>query len=280
MFSSHSLCPVGDATPSRNSVTDFGGVFTAAGMALLLSFTILFGMQNDTMMSVQSGSPPHAGIKRNDAVAMSNTPPVWRRLRDDLRLPEQALDFSEAGMSSKELMARWEPYVKEASKRFALPVDWIKAVMKVESGGRTLLAGRPIESSAGALGVMQMMPDTYALMREKYNLGADVSDPHDNLIAGAAYLRELHKRYGYPNMFAAYNAGPGRLKDHLVTRRPLPAETQAYICNVTKLAGQPVKITPVKATPVKIVSAKHFTTKTENRVHVIYGTTNSENEVD
>jgi hypothetical protein len=56
-------------------------------------------------------------------------------------------------------------------------------------------------------------------------------------LAGAAYLRELHDRYGAYGFLAAYNAGPTRYEDHLTTVRPLPAETRAYVADVVPLIG-------------------------------------------
>ncbi|MDP1961046.1 MAG: lytic transglycosylase domain-containing protein, partial [Reyranella sp.] len=58
-----------------------------------------------------------------------------------------------------------------------------------------------------------------------------------NIAAGAAYLRELHDRYGAPGFLAAYNAGPGRYENHLATGRPLPSETQSYVAAVASLIG-------------------------------------------
>lgn len=126
-------------------------------------------------------------------------------------------------------MARWEPYIAEASTRFGLPESWIAAVMRAESGGRTTLDGEPITSSAGAMGLMQIMPNTYAGLRERYGFGPDAYDPHDNILAGAAYLRALYQRYGYPDLFAAYNAGPGRFDSYLSGQSPLPSETKSYL---------------------------------------------------
>jgi soluble lytic murein transglycosylase-like protein len=50
------------------------------------------------------------------------------------------------------------------------------------------------------------MPETWAELRLRYGLGADPYDPHDNITAGTAYLRELHDRYGERGVLAAYNA--------------------------------------------------------------------------
>jgi hypothetical protein len=90
----------------------------------------------------------------------------------------------------------------------------------------------------GAMGLMQLMPQTYNDMRVEHGLGKDPYDPHDNIMAGAAYLRFLRAKYGYPAMFAAYNDGPGNLEARMMGRGLLPLETQNYMVNITNaLAG-------------------------------------------
>jgi hypothetical protein len=123
-------------------------------------------------------------------------------------------------------------FVAEASQRFGIPVSWIRAVMHAESFDDV----RAI-SPKGALGLMQIMPGTWAELRQRYHLGADPYDAHDNVMAGAGFLRELHDRYGAPGFLAAYNAGPGRWDDYLATRRPLPAETRAYLARLAPIIG-------------------------------------------
>jgi hypothetical protein len=121
-------------------------------------------------------------------------------------------------------------FVTEASKRFGVPEHWIRGVMHVESGGK-----QRSRSSKGAMGLMQIMPKTWAELRARHGLGADPYDPRDNILAGAAYIRELSDRYGAPGFVAAYNAGPGRYERHLATGRPLPDETQAYVATLTPM---------------------------------------------
>jgi soluble lytic murein transglycosylase-like protein len=128
---------------------------------------------------------------------------------------------------------RWQVEIDEASRRFGLPEAWIRRVIDAESGGRTRLHGRPIESSAGAMGLMQLMPGTWREMRAAHGLGGDPHDPRDNILAGTAYLRAMYDRFGYPGLFAAYNAGPARYADHLATGRVLPSETRLYVARVT-----------------------------------------------
>jgi hypothetical protein len=130
------------------------------------------------------------------------------------------------------LIERWEPFIAEAAQRFAIPQGWIRAVMHSESGGRTALGGQPITSVAGAMGLMQLMPGTYADMRSRYGLGRDSYDPHDNVLAGAAYLGLMYRQYGYPSLFAAYNAGPARFDGYLLGGKALPNATLAYVGSI------------------------------------------------
>lgn len=127
---------------------------------------------------------------------------------------------------------QWQRIIEEAADRFGIPDAWIRGVMRAESGGRTQINGKPITSPKGAMGLMQVMPDTYRDLRVQYGLGADAYDPRDNILAGAAYLRQMYERYGYPSLFAAYNAGPKRLDDFLLRGRSLPRETLAYVGNI------------------------------------------------
>ena len=120
-----------------------------------------------------------------------------------------------------------EIHVAEASRRFRIPAAWIWAVMRVESAGDARAL-----SKKGAMGLMQIMPATWILLRDRLGLGVDPFDPRDNILAGAAYLRDLHDRYGTRGFLAAYNAGPGRYEDHLAGRQSLPAETVDYVSTV------------------------------------------------
>lgn len=132
---------------------------------------------------------------------------------------------------------QWQGIIGEAAQRFGIPDAWIRRVIQAESGGRTQLNGKPITSPKGAMGLMQVMPETYRNIRAQYGLGSDAYDPHDNILAGAAYLRQMYDRYGYPSLFAAYNAGPKRLEDFLFGGRALPRETLDYVSGIVPGAG-------------------------------------------
>ena len=124
-------------------------------------------------------------------------------------------------------------HIAEASQRFGIPEHWIVAVLRAESAGDVRAV-----SSAGAMGLMQVMPDTWTGLRVRYGLGRDPYDPRDNIFAGTAYLREMFDRYGnVAAMLAAYNAGPGRYDEYVATGRTLPAETRAYVAALAPILG-------------------------------------------
>ncbi len=126
----------------------------------------------------------------------------------------------------------WGPYIREAAARFAVPETWVRGVMHQESGGQ-----EDVISWAGAMGLMQVMPDTYDGLRQRYNLGDDPFDPHNNILAGTAYLREMYDRFGSPGFLAAYNAGPNRLDKYLTQGTPLPTETVNYVASIAPRLG-------------------------------------------
>lgn len=140
---------------------------------------------------------------------------------------------------------RYADFIAEAAERFDIPAAWIRAVMRVESDGDARST-----SPKGAMGLMQIMPQTWAELRVHYGLGDDPYDPHDNIMAGAAYLRELFDRYGNPGFLAAYNAGPGRYETSR-KGRPLPQETRAY---VDKVAPEIARAGPERDAPIPSTS--------------------------
>lgn len=115
---------------------------------------------------------------------------------------------------------------RSAARKYALPAEFVAGVMKAESGLNPAAV-----SPKGAIGLMQLMPDTAR------NLGADPTKPDENADAGTRYLRDLLAKYeNDPNQvvlaLAAYNAGPAAVeKYHGV---PPYAETHDYILRVLK----------------------------------------------
>ena len=174
-------------------------------------------------------------------MTMSCTPPASGRcgarrrilflLLSGLFLPVTATQPLLAQTDVAEHAIAAHPYaaqVTEASQRFGIPTTWIMAVMRAESAGDLGAV-----SSAGAMGLMQVMPDTWAGLRIRHGLGRDPYEPRDNILAGTAYLREMWGRYGdVAAMLAAYNAGPARYDEYRLADRPLPAETRAYVATL------------------------------------------------
>ncbi|KAB0672293.1 lytic transglycosylase domain-containing protein [Oryzomonas sagensis] len=117
-----------------------------------------------------------------------------------------------------------EPIIAKASRRYGVETGLIKAVIKAESNFNPTAV-----SSAGARGLMQLMPGTAR------SLGVnDAFDPEQNVMAGTRFLRDLLDRYNgnVDSALAAYNWGPGN-----VDRRPdrMPRETQNYLVRVKQL---------------------------------------------
>lgn len=168
---------------------------------------------------------------------------------DPLRLALAPLVLAVPGPVSADAVARWQPFIAEASLRFGIPEAWIVRVMRAESGGITEIDGRPIRSSKGAIGLMQLMPGTWNDMRAELGLGADPDDPRDNILAGTRYLRLMYDRFGYPGLFAAYNAGPRRYADWLAGRAVLRDETIAYVAKVAPGGDVAANLAPKSPPP-------------------------------
>lgn len=134
----------------------------------------------------------------------------------------------------------YAPHVAEASQRFGIPELWIWAVMRAESRGNSRAV-----SPAGAMGLMQIMPGTWAMLTERHRLGSDPFEVRANILGGTAYLRAMWDRYGDVSlMLAAYNAGPGRADDYANGRRRLPAETVSYVAQISPSLGMPSTAAP------------------------------------
>ena len=186
-----------------------------------------------------SAAATHLGRERarpracGRSVKSSASPRCWRRRRcSHLHRARRNRRYGSRDRRRYHAIDRFAAFIAEASRRFDVPIPWIRAVMHVESIGDVRA-----RSPKGAMGLMQIMPETYATLRARYALGANPYDPRDNILAGAAFLRELHDRYGTPGFLAAYNAGPARYEEHLRTGRPLPLETQRYVAMLAPIVG-------------------------------------------
>lgn len=141
-------------------------------------------------------------------------------------LPEMSGSASPAGLSASiPAGSQWlEPIIAKASSRYGVDAGLIKAVIKAESNFNPNAV-----SSAGARGLMQLMPATAR------GLGVSNSfDPEQNIMAGTRFLRDLLDRYSgnLDSTLAAYNWGPGNVDKH---PDRLPRETRNYLTRVKQL---------------------------------------------
>ncbi|MFW6378940.1 MAG: transglycosylase SLT domain-containing protein [Guyparkeria sp.] len=113
--------------------------------------------------------------------------------------------------------------VEAQAERQGVPTEWIYSIMRRES-----LFMRDIGSGAGAQGLMQLMPGTARWINRQAGLGLStdrLSDPDTNVAFGTAYIGQMAERFEgqYPLATAAYNAGPGRVRDWMPAV-PLPGD--------------------------------------------------------
>ena len=209
----------------------FGGGFELAQLskatAIRLGITLrgLACMSGVALLSACAGHPQ----------VTSNAPVVNQSDEAALYRARARANYTPPGPPSDP----WGPYINEASTRFDVPPVWIREVMHVESHGYQFRpTGELTTSPVGAMGLMQLMPETYDDLRVQYSLGSDAYEPHDNIMAGTAYLRQMYDAFGAPGFLAAYNAGPRRLQDYLSNHAPLPEETRRYVSMIgTRIAG-------------------------------------------
>jgi len=128
---------------------------------------------------------------------------------------------------------RFVSLIVEASARFSIPASWIRAVTKIESEGE-----RRATSPRGALGLMQLMPGNWVERSARYGLDLDTFYARDNILAGTAYLKEMHDRFGSAGFLAAYHAGPWRYQQHLVTGKVASIRSYGLRRGGHTIAGQ------------------------------------------
>ena len=145
----------------------------------------------------------------------------------------------------------WQDAIAEASQRYEIPEQWIRSVIATESGGKTGAV-----SAKGAMGLMQIMPNTWNNLSLSHDFDADPFNPRANIMAGTAYLKAMRDRFGYPALFAAYNAGPERYTSFLRTGKPLPSETQSYVHAVERRLADGKNSSGQEADAVHLSGAK------------------------
>jgi soluble lytic murein transglycosylase-like protein len=133
-----------------------------------------------------------------------------------------------AGPIQHQLFKQYREHIQEASTRYSIPTTLIRAVMAVESNFNPKAV-----SSAGAMGLMQLMPQTASEMGV-----SDPYDPRQNILGGARYLRVMANQYSGDLVLtlAAYNAGHTHVSRYMDV--PPFAETQDYVRRVLSLYAE------------------------------------------
>src|SRR5215203_4946922 len=122
--------------------------------------------------------------------------------------------------------------LESAARSYELPLEFFTRLIWRESRFRPAAIGPRTRGGGRAQGIAQFMPRTAA---ERGLL--DPFDPVQALPKSAEFLRELADQFGNLGLAAAaYNAGPGRLREFLSARRPLPAETRNYVLAITGIS--------------------------------------------
>ncbi len=184
----------------------------AAGWALLLTAALV---------PLSSADPAHADIYRSvgpdGVISFSSTPKRGAKLYTRTPAPAATAPRSLAGDP-----ARFDQHIRDAATLYQIPVELVRAVIKVESNFDPRALSR-----ANARGLMQLIPETAERMLVK-----DVFDPRENIFGGTRYLRVLANLFNgdLELTLASYNAGEGAVM-RFGGIPPYP-ETQDYVAKV------------------------------------------------
>lgn len=180
---------------------------------------------------IQSPNPDSLKVLESqpvvDAVKVSDAPEVAQVVEPPAK-PVTDFTFdedfqTEIPVRTAEIIPRGgtESIIEAAARKFGVDSDLVKAIATAESG-----INQNAISSVGAVGVMQLMPETAE------GLGVDPYDERENIYGGAHYLRQLLDKFdgNLSQAIAAYNAGPGAVQHYGGV--PPYAETQNYVGRV------------------------------------------------
>lgn len=148
-------------------------------------------------------------------------------IRNALRQPAEKGSSSSSGETKPSLYSKYIDKIRELANRYGVSQTLVSAVARAESSFNPYAVSRK-----GAVGIMQLMPDTARLYGVENRFNA-----HENLEAGVRHLKYLNKRYNgnLPLILAAYNAGEEAVRKHKGV--PPFRETRQYIQRVMKLMG-------------------------------------------
>ena len=174
-----------------------------------------FSLQNQQLPGMDFASKLQQEIDKNVTSAASKAHAA-QRVRET-----SAAEHTTAAAQERFANPELARVIHSAAQKYAVDPKLVSAVAEVESGG-----DQNAVSPAGAVGVMQLMPDTAA------GLGINPYDMKSNVEGGAKYLREMLDTFDgdVKKAVAAYNAGPNAVKAYGGV--PPYAETQNYVTSV------------------------------------------------
>lgn len=165
---------------------------------------ILSGLLRERLSEIQSQLPSFVRLVKDTDTSFG-----------DVLSSEISENKSDQSLSAGD----YEGLIEAASRKYNISSNVIKAVIKAESGFNSTAV-----SKVGAMGLMQLMPDTAEALGVK-----DAFDPSENIDAGAKYLKNMLSEFGgnLELALAAYNAGPNSVKKY--GGIPPYEETQNYV---------------------------------------------------
>lgn len=181
-----------------------------------------------TTASVASGGEIRTWVDKDGVIHFSNQGSGASGRSGAARGAGRARGGERAAASHDERFLLYDEHIREAAALYQIPEALVRAVIKVESNYYEQAV-----SSAGARGLMQLMPGTAAMMQV-----TDIDDPRQNIFGGVRYLRVLANFFNgnLVHTIAGYNAG-----QNAVTRHggipPYP-ETQQYVTRVLYWYGR------------------------------------------
>lgn len=132
---------------------------------------------------------------------------------------------------------KWAPVILAAEKQYGIPVGLLARQAYEESGYRTSVINGTQPSSAGALGILQLMPQYFTSVQVPIPFSDGAVE--GQIAQAAGYMRQLYNQFGnWGYALAAYNAGPGTVNNVLNGTQPLPLQTKNYVSQI--LADVPV----------------------------------------
>ncbi len=177
------------------------------------------------MLPATLGGEIYSYVDQYGVAHFSNVPTSRRYKYVEPEMTEtESLSFGTRRIFRTTRHDRYDDVIREAARTHGIRFELLKAIIRVESGFDPYAI-----SSAGAMGLMQLMPENCDLLNVR-----DPFDPYENVMAGTQYFKCLLQKYqlNLPLTLAAYNAGPGAV-DQYQAIPPYP-ETQNFVERVLK----------------------------------------------